>query len=119
MLKFIAAREALSVQVHPEDGYAKEHEGKLGKTEAWVVLQAEEGARLVYGLAPGVDREAFGGALERGEDLEPLLRQVSVQAGDVLYMPVGMVHAIGEGIVLYEIQQSSDVTYRVGLWPGE
>ncbi|MEA5015193.1 MAG: type I phosphomannose isomerase catalytic subunit [Candidatus Limiplasma sp.] len=113
LLKFIAAKESLSVQVHPGDAYAREHEGKLGKTEAWVILHAQEGARLVYGLQAGVEMAALEAALQQGEDLEPLLRQVPVQAGDVFYMPSGMVHAIGGGIVLYEIQQSSDVTYRV------
>jgi mannose-6-phosphate isomerase len=113
LLKLISARESLSVQVHPGDAYAREHEGKLGKTEAWVILQAREGAELVYGLDRGTELNALKGPLERGEDIEPLLRRVPVKAGDVFYMPSGMVHAIGDGIVLYEIQQSSDVTYRV------
>ncbi|NLV57722.1 MAG: GNAT family N-acetyltransferase [Clostridiales bacterium] len=113
LLKLISARESLSVQVHPDDAYAREQEGKLGKTEAWLILEAREGAELVYGLQPGTDSMTLASALERGEDIDPLLRRVSVQAGDVFYVPSGMVHAIGGGIVLYEIQQSSDVTYRV------
>ena len=114
LLKLLAAREPLSVQVHPDDAYAREHEGKLGKTEAWVILKAEEGAGILYGLKDGVTLEALRAALEGGGDVEPLIRRVPVRAGDVYYMPSGMVHAIGGGILLYEIQQSSDVTYR--LW---
>ena len=102
------------MQVHPDDAYAREHEGKLGKTEAWVILKAEEGASILYGLKEGVTLEALRAALEGGGDVERLIRRVPVKPGDVYYMPSGMVHAIGGGILLYEIQQSSDVTYR--LW---
>lgn len=111
LLKFIDARECLSVQVHPDNAFAAEHEGKLGKEEAWLILHAEPGAKLVYGLKPGVDLAAVS-----GKQIEDCLRWVDVQAGDVLYIPAGMVHAIGAGIVLYEIQQSSDVTYRFWDW---
>ena len=114
LLKLLAARDSLSVQVHPDDAYAREHEGKLGKTEAWVILKAEEGASILYGLKEGVTLEALRAALEGGADVERLIRRVPVKPGDVYYMPSGMVHAIGGGILLYEIQQSSDVTYR--LW---
>ncbi len=114
LLKLLAAAGDLSVQVHPDDRYAMAHEKKLGKTEAWVILAAEAGATLRYGLREGVTREALAAALTEGGDVEPLLNTVKVTAGDVLYMPSGMVHAIGGGITLYEIQQSSDVTYR--LW---
>ena len=114
LLKLLAARENLSVQVHPGDAYAMAHEGKLGKTEAWVILHAEEGARLCYGLKLGVTLAALREALLGGRDVAPLIAAVPVAAGDVLYMPSGMVHAIGGGVTLYEIQQSSDVTYR--LW---
>ena len=114
LLKLLAARDSLSVQVHPDDAYAREHEGKLGKTEAWVILKAEEGASILYGLKEGVTLEALRAALEGGGDVERLIRRVPVKPGDVYYMPSGMVHAIGGGILLYEIQQSSDVTYR--LW---
>ena len=92
----------------------REHEGKLGKTEAWVILKAEEGASILYGLKEDVTLEALRAALEGGGDVERLIRRVPVKPGDVYYMPSGMVHAIGGGILLYEIQQSSDVTYR--LW---
>ncbi len=114
LLKLLAAKQPLSVQVHPNDAYARENENKLGKTEAWVILKAEEGASILYGIKEGVTLERLRAGLESGEDIEPLIARVPVKAGDVYYMPSGMVHAIGGGIVLYEIQQSSDVTYR--LW---
>lgn len=102
--------------MHPDDAYAQAHENKLGKTEAWIILAAEPGAQLVYGLRPGVTRDMLRQAFETEAPLEPLLRFVPVQAGDVFYIPAGMVHAIGGGILLYEIQQSSDVTYRFYDW---
>ncbi len=114
LLKLLCAKGSLSVQVHPDDEYSGKHEGKLGKTEAWVILHAEEGASILYGIEEGVTIEKLGEALTAGEDIEPMIHRVPVKAGDVFYMPSGMVHAIGGGIVLYEIQQSSDVTYR--LW---
>jgi mannose-6-phosphate isomerase len=114
LLKLLNAKSKLSVQVHPNDDYALKHEHKLGKTEAWVILHAEEGATLSYGFKEGVTKEALAEALNHGGDVEPLLATVRVSAGDVLYMPSGMAHAIGGGVTLYEIQQSSDVTYR--LW---
>lgn len=112
LLKLLDARETLSVQVHPDDAYANAHEqGKLGKTEAWLILHAEPGARLVYGLKPGTDVRALG-----GKEIEAHLNWVDARPGDVFFIPAGMVHAIGAGIVLYEIQQSSDVTYRFWDW---
>lgn len=112
LLKLLCAREALSVQVHPDDAYAGAHEGgKLGKAEAWLILHAEPGAKLVYGLTPGTDVRALTPA-----QMESHLRWIPVSAGDVLDIPAGMVHAIGPGIVLYEIQQTSDVTYRFWDW---
>ncbi len=114
LLKLLCAKGSLSVQVHPDDEYSGKHENKLGKTEAWVILHAEEGASILYGIEDGVTIDALGKALTAGEDIEPMIHRVPVKAGDVYYMPSGMVHAIGGGIVLYEIQQSSDVTYR--LW---
>lgn len=116
LLKLIDARERLSVQVHPDDAYARAHENKLGKTEAWVILRCEPDAKLVYGLKSGVTPERLRAACQQGKAVESLLRFVPVQAGDVFYIPAGMVHAIGGGILLYEIQQSSDVTYRFYDW---
>ena len=114
LLKLISAKDKLSVQVHPDDAYSLENESKLGKSEAWVILQTEEGAQILYGMQPGVTVGALKAALDAGEDIEPMMKSVPAKAGDVFYIPSGMVHAIGGGIVLYEIQQSSDVTYR--LW---
>jgi len=112
IIKLIDARQTLSVQVHPGDAYAMKHEsGKRGKTEAWVILRAEPGAKIVYGFAKGVDI----GSVAAG-DIESSLRWLSVKPGDVFFVPAGMIHAIGAGILLYEIQQSSDVTYRLWDW---
>jgi mannose-6-phosphate isomerase len=117
LLKLLDAKDVLSVQVHPNDEYASAHEdGKLGKTETWVILQADPGAELVYGIQPGVSREELEKAAREGAAVEKYLRRVKVQAGDVCFIPAGCVHAIGEGILLYEIQQSSDVTYRFYDW---
>ena len=116
LLKLIDAQDTLSVQVHPGDDYAGKNEGgKLGKTEAWIILNCEEGARLAYGVntegKPLADIFAAG-----TEAIEGVLNWVPVRPGDVYYIPNGMVHAIGAGIQLYEIQQSSDVTYRFWDW---
>lgn len=117
LLKLIDAREPLSVQVHPDNSYAATHEGgKLGKTEAWVILDADEDAKIVYGIKPGIDKEQLRQAAMQGATMEDCLRYLPVHPGDVIYIPAGMVHAIGAGILLYEIQQSSDVTYRFWDW---
>ena len=114
MLKLIDAHDMLSLQVHPGDEYAGLHEnGKLGKTEAWVILSAPHGAELVYGV--NCDKDELKRAIDEN-DLERALRFVRVVPGDVLYIPHGMVHALGSGIIIYEIQQSSDVTYRFWDW---
>ena len=117
LLKFIDAADSLSVQVHPDDAYAGAHEnGKLGKTEAWLILDAPEGSQLVYGIKNGTTLAELRTACEAGAAVEPLLRRVDVKSGDVCFIPAGCVHAIGAGIMLYEIQQSSDVTYRFYDW---
>ncbi len=114
LLKLIDAREMLSLQVHPDDEYAGAHEGgRFGKTEAWVILSAAHGAKLVYGV--NTSRDGLKRAVDSGS-LERALRYVTVAPGDVLYIPAGMVHALGDGILIYEIQQSSDVTYRFWDW---
>ncbi|MBE5809825.1 MAG: GNAT family N-acetyltransferase [Clostridiales bacterium] len=117
LLKFIDAAESLSVQVHPDDAYAGANEnGKLGKTEAWLILDAPEGSQLVYGIKNGTNLAELRTACEAGAAVENLLRKVDVKPGDVCFIPAGCVHAIGAGIMLYEIQQSSDVTYRFYDW---
>ncbi|NLG26662.1 MAG: mannose-6-phosphate isomerase, class I [Chloroflexi bacterium] len=116
LVKLLDANQPLSVQVHPDDAYAGEHEhGELGKTEMWHVLHADPGAELVYGLAEGVTRESFARALET-RTLEGQLRRVRVRAGDSVYVPAGTVHALLAGTVVAEIQQNSDTTYRVYDW---
>ena len=118
LLKLISADESLSVQVHPDDRYAAAHErGKLGKTEAWVILRADPGAQIVYGLAPGVTKEELRRACAKGGDaIRACLNFVDVAPGQVYYIPAGVVHALGGGVTLMEIQQSSDVTYRFYDW---
>lgn len=112
LLKLLDARERLSVQVHPGDAYAQAHEHKRGKAEAWVILEAAPNAEIIYGLLPGTDLRA----LPDRRAVEGCLRRVPVRAGDVFDIPPGMVHAIGSGILLYEIQQASDLTYRLWDW---
>jgi len=116
LLKLLDARDTLSVQVHPDDAYAAKVEGKLGKTEAWHILFAGPGAELVYGVRPGTTKEELLQASQAGAAVEKLLRKVKIKAGETYYIPAGMVHAIGAGVILYEIQQSSDVTYRFYDW---
>ncbi len=117
LLKLIDAKEQLSVQVHPDDAYAAAREnGKLGKNEAWLILETpKEGGELVYGIRPGTTKQELRDACRRGEP-EPLLNRIRVKPGDVCYIPAGCVHSIGSGIVLYELQDTSDVTYRFYDW---
>lgn len=113
LIKFIDANDRLSVQVHPKDEYAKVHEnGELGKNEMWYIISAKEGAKLVYDVVPGTTREAFSEAVNDGS-INECLNYVPVKAGDFLNIPAGLVHAIGAGIVLAEVQQNSNTTYRV------
>lgn len=113
LIKILDANDDLSVQVHPDDAYANEHEGKgeLGKTECWYIISAEPGASIVYGHH-AQSREEFEAMIEAG-NWEGLLRRVEVKAGDFFYVPHGTIHAIGAGIVILETQQNSDTTYRV------
>ena len=113
LLKLLDARQCLSVQVHPDDAYALAREGKAGKSEAWYILDAEPGARLVYGI--DTRGEDLRSVTEAGK-LEKCLRWVPAHPGDVFYIPSGTVHALGAGIRCYEIQESSDVTYRLWDW---
>ncbi|GMQ61350.1 type I phosphomannose isomerase catalytic subunit [Vallitalea maricola] len=116
LIKFIDAKDKLSVQVHPEDQYAMKYEnGELGKSEAWYILDAAPGAKLIAGLKDNVSKDDFTKALKEGH-LEQVLNEVEVEAGDVINIPAGFVHAIEDGILLAEIQQNSDTTYRVYDW---
>lgn len=113
LIKLIDAHDQLSVQVHPDDNYARIHEhGEDGKNEMWYVVSARPGARLVAGVRPGVKPECFLAAIKDGTCLD-LLQSIPVKAGDVVNIPAGLVHAIGDGLVICEIQQNSDTTYRV------
>jgi len=115
LVKFIFPEEKLSVQVHPDDTYAEQHEeaaGGSGKTELWYVVKAREGAELRVGLKPGVTLKSFRRAIADG-NVEDCLERVAVQAGDAVFVPAGTAHTIGPGVVLCEIQQHSDITYRV------
>ena len=112
LIKLIDAAQKLSVQVHPDDAYARRVENENGKTEAWYVLDAKPGATLVYGVKKAVSKAEFAAAVENGT-LSDYLNFVEVKPGDVAFIPAGMLHAIGEGILLAEVQQSSNTTYRV------
>ncbi len=116
LIKILDAQDKLSVQVHPDDQYAAEHEdGELGKTEMWYVIDAKQNAKLVYGVKDGTSGETFTQSIKSG-NLEDHLVEIEVEAGDVIYIPAGTLHAIEEGILLAEIQQNSDTTYRVYDW---
>ena len=116
LIKLLDANKPLSVQVHPDDAYAAQHEnGELGKTEMWYILHAEPDARLIYGLKAGVTPDTFRANLEAGT-LEACLHYLPVQAGDAIFIPSGSIHAVLDGIILAEIQQTSDTTYRVYDW---
>src|SRR6202041_3684035 len=115
LVKFIFADEKLSVQVHPDDDYAARHEkaaGGRGKTEMWYALSARPGAEVFVGLKPGVTREAFRSAIAGGS-AEGCLERVPLRSGDAVFVPAGTAHTIGPGLVLCEIQEHSDLTYRV------
>ncbi|MBE6789993.1 MAG: class I mannose-6-phosphate isomerase [Clostridia bacterium] len=112
LIKIIDARDKLSVQVHPDDEYARAVENENGKTEAWYVLSCDEGASLIYGVNHDMTKDEFASAIENGTLLDDV-NVVSVKPGDVVFIPSGMLHAIGEGILLAEVQQSSNSTYRV------
>lgn len=112
LIKFIDAQDNLSVQVHPDDEYGLKHANSLGKTEMWYIIDAKPGAKLVYGLKVGCTNEMFANAIKHG-NVEDMLNYVDVKKGDVYFIPSGLVHAIGSGILLAEIQQNSNITYRV------
>jgi mannose-6-phosphate isomerase len=113
LIKLIDANNKLSVQVHPDDQYAKNTGcSDYGKNEMWYILEAKPGARIVHDIKQGITKEAFVDAIEKG-NVEACLNYVYVASGDTINIPAGTVHALGEGIVLVEIQQNSNLTYRV------
>lgn len=112
LVKLIDAEQDLSIQVHPDDSFALRHEGELGKTEMWVILQADPGATLVYGFAHDVSEDFVRQAIEKNTLLNHL-QKIEVHEGDVFLIEPGTVHAIGGGVLLAEVQESSNITYRV------
>lgn len=112
LIKFIDAADRLSVQVHPDDSYAARVENDRGKTEMWYIVDADENAEIICGLADGIDNAAFCNALQKGE-LMSALKVQKVRAGETYFIPAGLPHAIGKGILIAEIQQNCDLTYRV------
>lgn len=107
LIKFIDAADKLSVQVHPDDRFAAEVENDVGKTEMWYIADADEGAEIIYGIRDGVTE------LSCNADIEKQVKSVKVKKGDSFFIPSGMLHAIGKGCLIAEIQQNSDLTYRV------
>ncbi len=112
LIKFIDARDRLSVQVHPDDDYALRVEGEYGKTEMWYVLDCEPEAQLLYGVSRPLTKEEFRQHIT-DNTLDEVSRYVPVKRGDVFFIPAGTLHAIGAGILLAEVQQNSATTYRV------
>lgn len=112
LIKIIHAQDDLSIQVHPDNETAKERHNAFGKTEMWYILDAENGAQLISGFSKQTNKEEFTKAIKAG-NLNDLLNFETVKFGDVFYIPSGRIHSIGKGIVLAEIQQTSDITYRV------
>ena len=112
LIKLIDAKDRLSVQVHPDDEYALKYEGEYGKTEMWYVVDCDEGAQLIYGFNQNISQGEF---LERisNNNLSPVLNYVPVKKGDVFFIEAGTLHAIGKGILIAEVQQNSNTTYRV------
>ncbi len=115
LIKFIDANDDLSIQVHPEDEKARERHNSFGKTEMWYIIESDPGAELISGFNRELKKEDYISALNSGE-LKDILNYEKANPGDVFFMPAGRVHAIGSGILLAEIQQSSDVTYRIYDW---
>jgi mannose-6-phosphate isomerase len=114
LIKILDARDVLSVQVHPNDATAAAHGGEP-KTEAWVVLQADEGAAVYAGLAEGTDEARFVAAAQTPSMADCMVRH-EVTAGDIIFVPGGRVHAIGAGCLMFEVQQASNTTYRIHDW---
>jgi len=112
LIKFIDANQDLSIQVHPDDRLAKKRHNGFGKTEMWYILQADEGATLIDGFNKDTDKKEYIKHLEGGT-LTEILNREEVSRGDVFYLPAGRVHTIGKGLLLAEIQQTSDLTYRI------
>ena len=112
LIKLIDAKQKLSVQVHPDDTYALENEGEFGKTEMWYVVDCKPGAKLAYGFKKNIDKAEFEKRI-KDNTLDEVINYVHVSKGDVFFIDAGTLHAIGEGILIAEVQQNSNTTYRV------
>jgi mannose-6-phosphate isomerase len=112
LVKFIDANDDLSVQVHPKDALAKKRHNSFGKTEMWYVIEADPGATLIAGFNREMNEKEYVEALNNGHIMDILNRE-DVKAGDVFFLPAGRVHTIGKGLLIAEIQQTSDITYRI------
>ena len=112
LIKFLDAKSDLSIQVHPDDQMALQRHNCKGKTEMWYIMDAEVDSTIVYGLRKSISKEEFITKVEDGS-LPAVLEKISVNAGDSFFIPSGRIHALGAGIVLAEVQQASDVTYRI------
>ena len=112
LIKFIEAQDNLSIQVHPDDEVAHDRHNSYGKTEMWYVLQADKDAKLISGFKKDSNKQEYRAALESGKLIE-ILNEVKVDEGDLFFIPSGRIHAIGKGTLLTEIQQTSDITYRI------
>jgi mannose-6-phosphate isomerase len=116
MVKLIDTGAALSIQVHPDDEYARLHENSSGKAECYIILAAEENAILYLGMKPGVTKEIFSEGISSKKNMSEFLNAFIVKPGDFFFTPPGTIHAIGAGITMAEVQQSSGITYRVWDW---
>jgi mannose-6-phosphate isomerase len=112
LVKFIDAADDLSIQVHPDDELAKKRHNSFGKTEMWYVIEADPGSSLIAGFNQEVNQQVYVDKLNSGH-LTDILNREDVQAGDVFFLPAGRVHTIGKGLLIAEIQQTSDITYRI------
>lgn len=112
LIKFIDTQKPLSIQVHPNNSLAKKRHNHMGKNEMWYIMQAEKNAKLVVGLKKGVDKLDYINSL-KNNSIEQIIHTEKVAEGDTFFVPAGKVHAIGSGILLVEIQQTSDITYRI------
>jgi mannose-6-phosphate isomerase len=116
LAKFIDTSDELSIQVHPGDDYARAHENSSGKTECWIILEADKGAGIFLGLKKGITKADLEKALLEKKQINEYLNFYEVKSGDFFYVPSGSIHAIGKNITLAEVQQNSGITYRVWDW---
>ena len=116
LIKFIDARDKLSIQVHPDEEYANKKHNKHGKNEMWYIMEADENAKLLVGLKKGIDKNSLRAAIENKENIEDMFNYFDIKKGDAFYIPNGCIHAIMGNSLIAEIQTPSDVTYRLYDW---